>query len=174
VPRDFDEVKKLVTLPTKVVSLCLAGDLIDEITGLERALDDAKPPTNVGEASPKRVIAERIVAVQEQMRDSTVEFHLRAMGSRAWTRFWAGMPARGENEPAEDWGERVFPFYAELVSRSAVDPVMSAEQVAELADLLHAKAWNDLAGACMALNMDEVDVPNSAAASELTLNSGLT
>ena len=40
-------------------------------------------------------------------------------------------------------------------------------QVTELADLLHHKAWSKLVTACLALNHGEVDIPNSAAASEL-------
>jgi hypothetical protein len=165
--RDFDEVKKLASLPTRTVPLCLAGELVEEIEQLEQRLEEAKPATSLGEVSPKRAIAEQIVETQERMRDSTVDFRLRAMGSRAWTKFWATLPTRKDDESAEGWGERVFPFYADLVARSCIDPVMSVEQVEELADMLHGRAWNRLAGECMALNMGDVDVPNSVAASDL-------
>jgi len=55
-----------------------------------------------------------------------------------------------------------------------VDPEMDVEQVGELADLLHTSAWNKLVSNCLGLNMGSVDVPNSAAASELIGNSGQT
>jgi len=168
VPRDFDEVKKLATLPTRTVSLCLAGELVEEIAQLELQLAEAKPPVSLGDASPKRLIAEQLAAVQDRMREATVDFYIRAMGSRVWSLFWAGMPTQGEKEPDAEWSDRVFPFYVDLVSRSCADPVMNAEQVAELADLLHHRAWSDLVTACLKLNMGEVNIPNSDAASELT------
>lgn len=171
---NFDDIKKRASLPTDTVALCLAGEMVEEIGRLEQQLADAKPPVSLGDASPKRLIAEQIVALQEQMREATAEFHLRAMGARAWTMFWSKLPDRADGESAEVWDARIFPFYAELVSRSCVDPEMSVEQVAELADLLHGSAWNRLARACMMLNNGTVDVPNSVAASELTEGSGQT
>ena len=171
---NFDDIKKLAKLPTATVSLCLAGELVERIALLEQQLADAKPATNIGEASPKRVIAEQIAALQEEMRESTVDFHLRAMGARKWSKFWASMPTRGEKEPDEAWDERVFPFYADLVSRSVTDPVMSVAQVDELVELIHGGAWNRLANHCINLNMGAVDVPNSDAVSELIGNSEQT
>lgn len=170
----FDEVKARASLPTRTVTLCLAGELVEEIARLELQLAQAKAPTSIGEASPRRLIAEQIAAKQDQMRESSVDFHLRAMGARAWSTFWASMPERAEGEAARDWEERVFPSYAEMVSRACVEPAMTPEQVAELAEVLHASAWNKLAGAALAVNSGEVDVPNSAAASELIGNSEQT
>jgi hypothetical protein len=172
-PRNFDDVKKLATLPTRVVSLCLAGELVEEATRLERQLGEAPPPTSVGDGT-RRILAEQLAAVTEQMRDATVDFRLKAMPSREWSRFWAGMPAPDEQQSNVEWSERMFPFYAEMVARVCVDPVMSVEQVGELADVLHGKAWTRLVNACMGVNMGEVDVPNSAAVSDLTGTSGQT
>jgi hypothetical protein len=171
---DFDTVKKLATLPTRTVSLCLAGELVDEIERLERELAAAKKPTSLGEMPAKLVIGEQIKALQEQMRESTAEFHLRAMGARRWTRFWGGLPARSEHETLAAWDERVFPFYAELVAKSCVDPEMTTAQVEELTELINGSAWNELALACIDLNSGAVDIPNSAAVSALTENSEQT
>lgn len=165
--RSFEEVKKRASLPTDTVSLCLAGELVERLAQLERQYADAKPSTSIGEASPKRAIAEQIVALQAEMAESTVDFKLLAMGARTWSKFWAGMPTRGEKESDEDWDERVYPFYADLVSRSCVDPAMSVEQVGELVELIHGGAWNRLANRCITLNMGSVDIPNSDAVSEL-------
>ncbi len=171
---NFDDIKKRASLPTETVPLCLAGELVEQIGRLEQQLADAKPPASLGEASPRRVIAEQIVALQEQMKDATVDFHLRAMGARKWAAFWSTFPQRSEGESGEDYNLRTFPFYADLVSRSCVDPELSAEQVDELVDLIHGSAWNRLANTCLTLNMGSVDVPNSVAASELTGTSGQT
>lgn len=165
---DFAALKKLATLPTRTVSLCLAGELVEQISQLELQLAEAKPATNIGEVSPKRAITEEIAAIQEQMRESTVDFKLRALGARAWSIFWGSIPARGEKETQEAWEPRIFPFYAQLVSRSCVEPELTVEEVGELADILHSRAWTDLTLACMALNTGGIDIPNSAAAFELT------
>ena len=173
-PRDFDEVRKLASLPTRTVSLCLSGELVDEIGRLEAQLADAKPPTSLADVSPKQAIAEAITDLQDQMRESTVDFRLRALPSRKWDKFWASAPTRAEGESDDVWDERAFPFYAEMLSRSCVDPEMSVEQVGELVDLIHHKAWSTLVSECMALNMREVDIPNSDAASALTRDSEQT
>lgn len=168
---DFDAVKKLATLPTRSVALCLAGDLVEEIAQLERQLEAAKPGESLGDANPKRVIAEQIVAVQEQMHEATVQFHLRALPARAWGQLWAKWPVKADGEADEVWEERVFPCYLELISRTCQDPVMSVEQVDELTEMLHSAALSRLVGACISLNRGDVDVPNSAAASALTQDS---
>jgi hypothetical protein len=51
---------------------------------------------------------------------------------------------------------------------------MTVDEVAELVDLLNTNSWNRLAGACMDLNHRPVDLPNFAAASELTETSEQT
>lgn len=164
---NFDDVKKLASLPTDTVPLCLAGELVGEIAELERQLADAKPATSVGEASPKRVIVERIAELQERMRESTVDFRLRAFPSAEWSDFYAAMPAPAEGETTAAYVARIRPFQAELLSRSSVDPEMSVEQATELGTLVHGTAWNRLIGACFSLNSQEIDIPNSDAASEL-------
>ena len=172
-PRNFDDVKKLASLPTRTVPLCLAGELVEEIAQLELQLAEAPPPTSLGDGT-RRQLAEQIVELQERMRESTVDFHLLAMPARKWAEFWATLPVRGEKESDDEWGGRIAEFYAGMVSRSCTDPVMSPEQVGELADVLHFNAWNRLVSNCLSLNRGEVDVPNSEAASELTRNSEQT
>jgi hypothetical protein len=171
---DFDEVRKLATRPTSVVSLCLAGELVEQIDQLERQLAKAAPPTNIGETSPRRAIAEQIVSLQDQMREATVEFHLRALPRRQWGVLFADQPQRKEGESAEDWEPRWFAWQAKVISRTCVEPAMDADQVEELVDVLHYKAWATLWTKAYLLNMGEVDIPNSEAASELTRDSEQT
>jgi hypothetical protein len=172
---DFDQLKKIATLPTRSVSLCLAGELVEQIAALEAQLAEVARPSSLGDVPLKRVIGEQIAELQGEMRESTVVFRIRAMGARKWSKFWDSMPTREEKESAEAWDDRVFPFYADLVARSCVDPVMSVEQVTELAtDILHHKSWSMLANACLNLNIGEIDIPNSFAASELTGSSATT
>ena len=163
---DFADLKKLASLPTRVVPLCLAGELVEEHAALERQFADAPPATSL-EKSPKRVIAEQIVAVEDRMREATVDFRLRAMSARKWATFWARWPVRTKDETDEAWDGRIFPYWTEMISRSAENPRMSVEQVDELAGLVHSRAWSELVGACLGLNQGSVDVPNFEAASDL-------
>jgi hypothetical protein len=165
---NFDDLKKRATLPTRVVSLCLAGELVERIAGLERQLAEIKPATSL-EGTPRQAILEEIVATQDEMRESTVEFKLRALGARAWARFWATWPVREEGETDQAWDERIFPTYLETIARSCVDPGRSPEQGEELAtDLLHYRAFDQLVRECVALNRADVDIPNFDAASDMT------
>lgn len=171
---NFDDVRKLASRPTRVVSLCLAGELVEQIGQLERQAAEVKPAASLGEVSPKRAIAEQIVALQEQMREATVDFHLRAWPSREWGAFFADQPQRKEGESGEDFEPRYYAWQAQMVAKTCINPEMDVDQVGELVDLLHYRAWAELATAAYILNMGEVDVPNSAAASELTRDSEQT
>lgn len=177
---DFDAVKKLATLPVRTVSLCLAGDLVDEYARLERQLAELKPATNLGDGADKRVILEQMVDIRGRMQESTVDFRLQAIPARPFALFNATRPTRkadkdGEfTEPAEEWEPRIFAWQADLVSRTCADPVMNVEQVGELVDMLHAGSWSQLYSAAYVLNLGEVDIPNSEAASELIRSSEQT
>jgi len=168
---DFDAVKKLATLPTRTVSLCLAGELVDEYARLERQLAEPyiiRPAANIGDPSPRRAVLEQMEDLRDRMRESTVDFHLQAMRARPWALFYAGAPTRKEDESDEDWEPRNFAWQADLVSRTCVDPVMTVEQVGELVDLLHSLSWAQLVNGAAVVNMGGIDVPNFEAASELT------
>lgn len=171
---DLADIKKRASLPTDTVSLCVAGELVDRLARLEAQLAAVKSATSLGDGGERRAIAEQIVALQEEMRASTVEFRLRALDSRAWSAFWAGWPVRQETETTAVWNARIWPTYLELVSRTCVDPTLTTEETDELAGLLHGSAWNRLVNAALALNMGDIDVPNSDAASALTENSEQT
>jgi hypothetical protein len=170
---DFADIRKRATLPTRTVSLCLAGELAEELVGLEQQFLQLGPAENLAD-SRKRELADEITAKREEMRDASVDFRLRALPAREWSKLWAHYPVKEEKEDGDAFEERAWPFYAEVVSRVCVDPQMSVEQVGELCDLIHSKAYNDLANACLALNSREIDIPNSVAASELTPTSEQT
>ena len=72
----FDDIKRRATLPTRTVSLCLAGELVDEIEQLEQQWAESPPPTNIGDGT-KRALAEQIQAKRAEMAEDTVDFHLR-------------------------------------------------------------------------------------------------
>jgi hypothetical protein len=170
---NFDDVLKLASPPSRVLPLCLSGEVLEEIDRLEAELESTPPPSNVSDDGRRR-IAEAIRDAQERMRSSVVDFHLRAMpvrGEQGWMAMMARQPDRKENEAGEAYQARIFPWYAEVVSRTVTDPVMTPEQVEELVDRLHGATWTQLATACMNLNGGKLDIPNSEAASALTRDS---
>jgi hypothetical protein len=164
---NFDDIKKKASLPVRVVPLCLAGELVEEHAQLERQLAELKPATSL-EGSGKQTILEALDAVRERMVDATVDFHLKALPARPWALFYSGMPARKEAESDEEWEPRIFAWQADMVSRVCVDPAMTADQVGELVDIIHARSWSVLANAAFMVNMGGIDIPNSVAVSDLT------
>ena len=170
---DFDQIRKLASLRTKTVSLCLSGEIVEEIDDLEARLESAPAAASMGDAT-RRELAEQIIDAQQRMQESVVAFHLRALPAREWTKLNATQPTLAEGEAVAAWRERMWPWYFELISRSVTAPAMTVEQVGELADLLHYASFNELADACLILNGGRLDVPNSEAASALTRDSEQT
>lgn len=170
----FEEVMAVVALPEDTVPLCLAANLAAEVADLQRQRDEAPPAASIGERSPAALLDERIAEVAERMKAATVDFKLRAIGGREWEPFFLSRPTRGDDEAEDDWGARWFPWMAELVSRTCVDPVMTADQVGELVDRLHAAAWSQLQTACWVLNTGRVEAPNFSDVSSPTQTSGAT
>lgn len=162
----FEDIKAKASLATRVVPLCLAGELVEEHGQLERQLADLPAATSLAGTGKQGIIA-ALEAIRERMLEASVDFHLKALPARPWALFYSGQPARKEGESDEDWEPRHFAWQADLVSRSSVDPVMTAEQVGELVDLIHARSWSELFAGAFMVNMGGIDVPNSVAASDL-------
>lgn len=170
---DFDTVRARASLPTRTVSLCLAGELVEQADQLEKQVAAVGKPTSLGDTTRKDLLTE-LAAVQEQMSDAMVEFKLRAMPARAWTTFWANRPEKADGETEDAYPDRMFAYWAQMLSRCCVEPAMTEAQVGELADLLHGRAWSLLVNQCITLNMDDVDLPNFDAASALSQDSAQT
>lgn len=161
---ELSDVLKKATLPTRRVALCVAGELAGELLDLQYELEQLAEPTSLAGTGRAEVEA-KIADVREQMRESNVEFELRALNSRAWNKLWLTLPTRIEGETDDAWADRSFPFYAELIARTVVDPKMDASGVTELAEAIHQAAWTALINECLMVNRAKVDIPNSAAAS---------
>lgn len=170
----FEEIKARASLPETTVTLIVDGKHLERIRDLEAQLRVAQPPTSLAERNPATVLAEEIADLQEEMRDSVVAFKLRAMGGRRWDRFKFTQPQRAKDEDEDAFSERFFLWLCVLVSITCIDPVMTAEEVAELVDLLPGSSWDELSSEAWALNSGKVSIPFSAAAFGLTTSSGGT
>lgn len=171
---DLAGIKARATLPTRTVALCVAGELVEQRDALLAQLAAVKPATSLGDDGGRRALLEQIAALDEQMRDATVEFRLRALPARAWTEFWGRWPTRRENETAEAFAARRWPAYLEVLSRSCVEPALTVAEADELAEVLHGSAWSELISEAVAVNMGDVDIPNFDAASAPTGTSAQT
>lgn len=170
----FEEVKARASRPATAVALCLDGAALGEIRDLERRLAEAPLPGNLGERSQAAILREQIEQVQERARESEVDFKLRAIRGADWLPFWQTRPAREPDESEEAFNARWFVFVCDMLARTCVDPVMTPEQVAELADELPLDSWDRLCGAAWDLNTRKVTIPFSDAVSVLTQTSDET
>jgi len=173
---DFDQVKKLASKRRRTIPLCVDGASQDEHEVLERRLAATPPPVSLGDTT-RRDLAEQIVAVEERMREATFEFKLEALpvrGEGCWESLVGKQPDRDDGESDDAFRQRLFPWFAEVVSRTVIDPVMTPDQVGELVDDLNEAAWMELINGCLELNRGLLNVPNSSAASELIGTSGQT
>jgi len=166
----FDTLITQARLPETTVPVCLRGDLVAEFQALERQLQTASTVApSLGERAPARVIAEQMQALREEMTAAEIPVRLRALPALEWANFAATRPApRKDDESKDAWLARWFAWMAELVSRCAIDPVMTVEQVGQLVDHLSGVQWDDLSNAAWSLNEQRVKIPFSDAASGLT------
>jgi hypothetical protein len=115
-------------------------------------------------------------ALEAEMTAATKTFRLEAMPAKKWSDFHATQPERADGEDGEDdetWSARWFAWICQLVARSVVEPVvMTAEQVAELCDVLSGGQWDELSETAWRLNSRGVTVPFSVAASALIPSAG--
>lgn len=175
-----------------IVPICLRGDLAAELALLERQLADAtaaavaaKPVQDDRLNTPRdprqQELAERIIALQQEMAASTVQFRLRALAPRRWHDLVAEHPPRkaadGSVDDRDRSGFHADTFWPALVRESVVAPVIDGdtwtlllegdEDGAGLSDgqydALCTAAWN--------LNRRQVDVPFSRAASAILRSS---
>lgn len=171
---EFAELIAGAKRPSTTVPLCLRGDLTAPYRELEQKLATAsRTPASLGQKSDAMLIAEQMQALEAEMAAATKTFRLEAMPAKKWSDFHATAPERAEGETDEDWSARWFAWITELVARSVVEPVvMTADQVAELCDVLSGGQWDELSETAWRLNSRGVTVPFSVAASVLIPSAG--
>lgn len=158
-------------LPTRTVQICLGGDLVAEHEQAERELEQAqRKPVDSLAGSGVSAIVERIESLEEQMREQSETFVLRALPRPKWRELLKEHPPRrgDDGEVVEDdrsLGINVETFYEALVRRSVASPELDDDDWTALFEALTDRQFGDLAMAAWLLNRDEVDVPFSLAAS---------
>lgn len=163
-------------LPERTVELCLNADLVAEHERAERELTQAeKTATDSLAGSGYGAIVERIEALEAQMRESTVEFTVRALPHQrsprddrpAHRELVKAHPPRDGHENDKGQGYNIDAFNDALVRLSVVDPVMDEDDWAELFARISEGQFATLSVACLLLNRTEINVPFSLAASRV-------
>lgn len=157
--------------PTTIITLCTDMDLQ---AAHERAVADMEraQKNTVMENTGVPELAREVAAIEEQMRDSTLEFTLRALPRKQFNEFEAANPPRdgdkidaalGVNVSALD--TLIVPSIAGVTQKGepvAFDP---ASEWGTLADDMTDGQWNKFALASLQINRGATQVPFSRAAS---------
>jgi hypothetical protein len=173
-PSTFKEVMAKVKTPETSVTLCLDGPLVAEYERLSAQLEGMSvEPTNLAGDSPGRDLAQELVELREQMLAHQQVFVFRAVTPRGkWRAVRGKEPVKEKDHSDDEYADIYHAWVCEVVAASAADPVMTGEEVQQLADELSNGQWTMLANAAWAVNDKVQGVPFSVAASVLFRSSG--
>lgn len=163
-------------LPELVVPICLRGDLYAEhdeldakLTGLRRDYDG---DDRMGDPRWAEIqdLAASIVALEAQMKASTVKFRLRAQNKSKKAAVILANPPREGNATDRAFGANEPAFYEAMVRACLVDPMPeSDDEFAALIEALSDGQFNALVQAAVSVSGGATtEVPFSPAASAVT------
>lgn len=152
---------------TKTVRILLHQGMVAEHARLVAARDAAVAASGdeIGRSELARSLTDDVAAYEVEMDAACVEFRLRSMGRRDWLTLLAAHPPTKEQVAEARKAERQAPefdtdsFPSAAIAASMVDPEMSVEQVAELADVLTVQQFNLLWSAVLDVNVGGGDLP---------------
>jgi len=148
------------------VTICLRGDLAEELSRLAEELRQAKKHDDErGDAATNTaaVIEERIASLEVERNLALRAFAFEGIGEDAWDVLVKKHPPTDEQrEQGAAWGES---FSAEAIQLSCVKPRMTAAQVADLRGRLNRGQWHKLWGAVLEANTSDDAGPKSPLAS---------
>ncbi|CAM5681243.1 MULTISPECIES: hypothetical protein [Streptomyces] len=162
---DITEIIKRAKPREKTVPLYLAGDEAAEVERLEAelaGLSGTWQPDSLGAKHPGEKLAKQIAAARERLKKSKVDFRLRSLGRLAYSDLVAAHPSKDKNQL---WDPATFP--QALLAECCIEPVMSAEQVAELFEVLNEGQRTELCQAAYDVNAEATSVPFSVSASSI-------
>jgi hypothetical protein len=168
-------------LPQRTIQICLNGDLVAEHEEAERELEQAqRNPGNSLAGSGAAAIAERIEALEAEMRESTETFVLRALPQKpnplddrpTWRELLdRHAPRRGDDGEIVEADKGLMlnteTFYEDLIKVSVVSPEMDETDWEGLLSVLSNAQYGELSMGSWLLNRGVVDIPFSLAASRM-------
>ena len=175
--KNFKAMLAEAKLPEATVEICLRGDLAADHEAAERELERAeKAGADSLAGSGAGELADRILALEDEMREHTYEFRLRALPRPQWRALVAQHPPRrGDDneivEPDRYMGVNAETFYDAIIRACLVDPELTDDEWAPLEAALTDHQYSALADAAWGINRREVDIPFSHAASRMKRDS---
>jgi hypothetical protein len=167
---DFATLLAAAKLPERTVQLCLRGDLVADHEAAERDLEQAqKAPSDSLAGSGAGDLADRLRALEAEMRANSYTFKVRALPKPRYRAFLADHPSRIEDDKVNQQ-DAVFGFNIEagfepLIRACLIDPELDDAGWSRLMESLTDRQFDDLAMAAWYVNRGEVDIPFSRAAS---------
>lgn len=162
---DIEQVLAQVRPKTTTVRVCLRGDLLAAHEDAERALAEARRGDvleNKYAQAPDA--ARRVQEIEAELDEAATVFTFAAVGQKAWTDLLVQhKPSDEDRAQGYEFDPQTFPQTA--IAASAVDPKMNPTQAQRLFEVLNFGQWQQLWGACLAVNVEGSSVPFSAAAS---------
>jgi hypothetical protein len=172
--RSFKAMLADAKLPERTVQICLRGDLVAEHEAAERELGSAQraaADSLAGNGAAE--IAERIEALEAEMREHTYEFRLRALPRHEFRALMSEHPPREGERLDTAYVVNADTFFPALIRASVLDPELDAAEWAELLEnQLTDFQFNSLFLTAWGLNTREVDIPFSLAASRMRRGTG--
>lgn len=167
--RSFKAMLAEAKLPERTVQICLRGDLVADHEAAERELEQAqRSAANSLAGNGAAAIADRIEALEAEMREHTYDFRLRALPRSEFRSLQVAHPPREGEKLDTGFGVNSETFFPALIRATVIDPELSDTDWSELLDTrLTDFQFNELALSAWALNAREVDIPFSLAASRL-------
>ena len=155
---DFEEIKARKKPNTRTVRVLLDPDLLLDFTRLTRL---HKTAVSVDDKSNKRDTAPAIQAeldeLREKIEDETAEFTFRALRRRDYRKLIEDHPPLPADEQDFDFNPET--LGPELISRSAVSPELSLQDVEYLWEEWDDATVTELYSAALLVNKEVRDVP---------------
>lgn len=170
-----------VTRPTRTVEFCTNLDLQAAHEDALRVMVDAEREQRMDpreSSTAVRDAAEKVTALEEQMRAHTVVFTLQAWPRKRWAEFEETHPPRKDDETDRTLGidvsaldEAIAGAIVSVKSLDGKDVAFDAADWPALADEMTSGQWQDFALAVLNANRGVKAAPFSVAASRATRSS---
>ena len=166
----IEDILKQATPRQRTVQVCIRGDLASEV---ERLTDEVAAaardwePESIADEHPGRRIAAELRDAQAAAKAAEVPFTLQFIGDRAYNDLLAAHPSDNASELFDD---RTFP--KALIAAACTDPQMTAEQAAELFEVINQGEQKKLFDAAWEVHNGADASPFSLAASALLAGLG--
>lgn len=140
------------------VKICTRADLVDEAETVEARIRKAKETDSL--APDVSDLEARLAELREQMEDASIEFRIRALPRREFTKLITENPAREDNKHDAVLGMNIDEVVEQLIRRGTEEPELdAADWEILLGDVLNQATYKQLTNAAWSVNEHDVSIP---------------